>query len=93
MTRGPSSSSQRAYSQPTHLVETQHLKQEVGGIYEVLNRKQDLVLEESLVAGAPMFVVKAYLSVSESPGFNPKLRPHTGATSSPVCVWPLEDPV
>lgn len=86
MTQGPSSSSQRADSQPTHLVETQHLKKEVGGIYEVLNRKQDLVLKESLVAGTPMFVVKAYLSVSESSGFTPKLRPPTQVPHLPQCV-------
>ena len=42
----------------------------MGGIYGVLNRRRGHVFEESKVAGAPMFVVKAYLPVNESFGRN-----------------------
>ena len=40
----------------------------MGGIYGVLNRRRGHVFEEGLIAGTPMFMVKAYLPVNESFG-------------------------
>nr|KAF6489902.1 hypothetical protein HJG59_010299 [Molossus molossus] len=58
-----------------------------GGIYGVLNKKQGHVFEESQVAGTPMFVVKAYLPVTESFGFIADLRSNTGGQAIPQCMF------
>ncbi len=41
----------------------------IGGIYSVLTKRRGLVIEESPIAGTPMFVVKAHLPVNESFGW------------------------
>ena len=61
-------------------------EQVVGGIYGVLNRKHGHVFEESRMAGTPMFVVKAYLTVNESFGFTTDLRSNTSGQASPQCI-------
>ncbi|XP_065912624.1 elongation factor 2b-like [Dysidea avara] len=73
--------------EPIYLVEIQCPEQAVGGIYGVLNRRRGHVFEESKVAGAPMFVVKAYLPVNESFGFTADLRSNTGGQAFPQCVF------
>ncbi|KAK2119125.1 Elongation factor 2 [Saguinus oedipus] len=72
--------------EPIYLVDIQCPEQVVGGIYGVLNRKQGHVFEESQVAGTLMFVVKAYLPISESFGFTVDLRSNTGGQAFPQCV-------
>uniref|UniRef100_A0A8C4RV20 Tr-type G domain-containing protein n=1 Tax=Erpetoichthys calabaricus TaxID=27687 RepID=A0A8C4RV20_ERPCA len=56
-------------------------------LYGVLNRKCGHVFEESQVAGTPMFVVKAYLSVNESFGFTADLHSNTGGQAFPQYVF------
>ena len=73
--------------EPVYLVEIQCPEPAVGGIYSVLNRKRGHVFEESQVAGAPMFVVKAYLPVNESFGFTGDLRSATQGQAFPQCVF------
>lgn len=76
-----------AILEPIYLVEIQCPEQAVGGIYGVLNRRRGHVFEECKVAGAPMFVVKAYLPVNESFGFTADLRSNTGGQAFPQCVF------
>jgi elongation factor 2 len=52
-----------------------------------LNRRRGIVIEESQVAGTPMFVVKAHLPVNESFGFTADLRQNTGGQAFPQCVF------
>ncbi|VDK47489.1 unnamed protein product [Gongylonema pulchrum] len=73
--------------EPVYLVEIQCPENAVGGIYGVLNRRRGHVIEESQVAGTPMFVVKAYLPVNESFGFTADLRSNTGGQAFPQCVF------
>jgi elongation factor 2 len=72
--------------EPIYLVETQCPEQVVGGIYGVLNRKHGHVFEESRMAGTPMFLVKAYLTVNESFGFTTDLRSNTSGQAFPQCI-------
>uniref|UniRef100_A0A9J7WZB3 Elongation factor EFG domain-containing protein n=2 Tax=Cyprinus carpio TaxID=7962 RepID=A0A9J7WZB3_CYPCA len=51
--------------EPVYLVEIQCPESVVGGIYGILNKKCGLVFEESQVMGTSVFVVKAYLPVSQ----------------------------
>jgi len=73
--------------EPVYLVEVQCPENAVGGIYGVLNRRRGHVIEESQVAGTPMFIVKAYLPVNESFGFTADLRSNTGGQAFPQCVF------
>jgi elongation factor 2 len=75
------------FLEPVYLVEIQCPEAAVGGIYGVLNRRRGHVIEESQVAGTPMFVVKAYLPVNESFGFTADLRSNTGGQAFPQCVF------
>ncbi|XP_032062191.1 elongation factor 2-like [Aythya fuligula] len=58
-----------------------------GGTYGVLNRKRGHVFEESQVAGTPMFVVKAYITVNESFGFTADLKSNTSCQAFPQCAF------
>jgi len=73
--------------EPVYLVEIQCPESAVGGIYGVLNRRRGHVFEEGLIAGTPMFMVKAYLPVNESFGFTADLRSNTGGQAFPQCVF------
>jgi len=75
------------FFEPVYLVEIQCPESAVGGIYGVLNRRRGIVIEESQIAGTPMFVVKAYLPVNESFGFTADLRSNTGGQAFPQCVF------
>jgi elongation factor 2 len=46
----------------------------MGGVYQCLNSRRGLIVEEEPLAGTPMNVVKAHLPVSESFGFTEYLR-------------------
>merc|ERR1712176_1141070 len=72
--------------EPVYLVEVQCPEQAMGGIYSVLNRKRGHVFSEAAVAGTPMFIVKAYLPVNESFGFDSELRAATSGQAFPQCV-------
>ncbi|GMR62993.1 hypothetical protein PMAYCL1PPCAC_33188, partial [Pristionchus mayeri] len=73
--------------EPVYLVEVQCPEATVGGIYGVLNKRRGHVIEESQVAGTPMFVVKAFLPVNESFGFTADLRSSTGGQAFPQCFF------
>jgi len=73
--------------EPVYLVEVQCPENAMGGIYSVLNRKRGHVFSEAAVAGTPMFIVKAYLPVNESFGFDSELRAATSGQAFPQCVF------
>lgn len=73
-------------------VEIQCPENAIGGIYSVLNRRRGQVFSEEQRPGTPMFMVKAYLPVMESFGFNSDLRSQTAGQAFPQCVmdhWEL----
>merc|ERR1712193_462272 len=73
--------------EPVYLVEVQCPENAMGGIYSVLIRKRGHVFSEAAVAGTPMFIVKAYLPVNESFGFDSELRAATSGQAFPQCVF------
>jgi len=73
--------------EPVYLVEVQCPENAMGGIYSVLNRKRGHVFSEQAVVGTPMFIVKAYLPVNESFGFDSDLRAATSGQAFPQCVF------
>eukprot|EP00112_Aurelia_sp_Birch-Aquarium-sp1_P022618 Seg643.7 transcript_id=Seg643.7/GoldUCD/mRNA.D3Y31 product="Elongation factor 2" protein_id=Seg643.7/GoldUCD/D3Y31 len=84
--------------EPVYLVEIQCPESAVGGIYGVITRRRGHVFEEGLVAGTPLFLIKAYLPVNESFGFTADLRSNTGGKAFPQCIfdhWQMmnDDPI
>ncbi|XP_077989018.1 elongation factor 2-like [Glandiceps talaboti] len=73
--------------EPVYQVEVQCPEQCVGAIYSVLHKRRGLVYEESAVLGTPVFIVKGYVPVNESFGFNGDLRGATGGQAFPQMVF------
>ena len=73
--------------EPVYLVEIQCPENAVGGIYSVLDRRRGHVFEESQNPDIAMFVVKAYLPVSDSFSFTAELRSNTGGQALPQCIF------
>lgn len=59
----------------------------MGGVYQSLNQRRGLVIEEVQIAGTPLNLVKAYLPVAESFGFTGMLRGNTQGKAFPQCVF------
>jgi len=49
----------------------------MGGVYNVLNQRRGIVIEEEPIIGTPLSLLKAHLPVSESFGFTALLRGST----------------
>ncbi|KAF2857713.1 P-loop containing nucleoside triphosphate hydrolase protein [Piedraia hortae CBS 480.64] len=73
--------------EPVFLVEIQVPEQAMGGIYSVLTRRRGHVFQEIQRPGTPMFIIKAYLPVNESFGFNADLRQATSGQAFPQSVF------
>ena len=58
----------------------------VGGIYQTLNHRRGMIIEENQLDGA-LSVIKAYLPVAESYGFSGELRGNTQGKAFPQCVF------
>jgi len=74
-------------SEPVFLVEITCPTSACGGIYGVLTQRRGHVFAETPRAGTPMNVVKAYLPVKESFGFDSALRAATGGQAFPQCCF------
>ncbi|KZP19945.1 P-loop containing nucleoside triphosphate hydrolase protein [Athelia psychrophila] len=73
--------------EPVYLVEIQCPENAIGGIYSCLNKRRGQVFAEEQRPGTPMFMIKAYLPVSESFGFNGDLRSQTQGQAFPQSVF------
>jgi len=69
--------------EPVFMVEIQTPEAAMGGVYSSINRKRGTVVEEQNRPGTPMYMIKAYLPVAESFGFNGFLRQNTGGQAFP----------
>lgn len=58
----------------------------LGQVYAVLNRRRARVLKEEMMEGSALFIVHAYMPVSESFGFADDLRRKTSGFASPQLV-------
>lgn len=86
--------------EPIFLAEITAPMECMGGIYQTLTQRRGEVVEENLIQGTPLNLVKAYLPVSESFGFTGVLRGNTQGKAFPQCNFdhwnmikgmPLED--
>jgi len=75
------------FMEPVYLVEIQSPEGALGGIYSTLTRRRGHVFSEEQKVGTPLYLVKAYLPVSESFGFTAHLRSQTSGQAFPQCVF------
>ncbi|KAF9082403.1 Elongation factor 2, partial [Mortierella sp. AD031] len=75
------------FMEPVYLVEITCPENAMGGIYSVLNKRRGHVIGEEQRPGTPLYIVKAYLPVSESFGFTADLRQATGGQAFPQSVF------
>lgn len=73
--------------EPIYLVEIQAPESAVGGIFQTMNKRRGQIIEDCVIIGTPMHLVKAYLPVNESFGFTADLRKNTGGNAFPQCVF------
>lgn len=64
-----------------------------GGVYQTLNARRGLILEENEVEGTPMKLIKAELPVAESFGFIGALRGNTQGKAFPQCYFDHWQPI
>lgn len=64
-----------------------------GGVYQTLNARRGLILEELDVEGTPMKLIKAELPVAESFGFIGDLRGNTQGKAFPICFFDHWQPI
>jgi len=73
--------------EPIFLVEIQTPDEAVGGIHTTLNQRRGEYIDEEIIAGTPLKLIKAYLPVAESFGFTQHLRTETSGRAFPQCVF------
>jgi elongation factor 2 len=73
--------------EPIFLAEITAPMEAMGGVYQCLNQRRGVVLEEEAVAGTPLNQVKSNLPVAESFGFTAHLRSLTAGQAFPQCVF------
>lgn len=72
--------------EPMFLCEITTPNDAIGGIYQTLNQRRGMIIEENQLEGA-LSIVKAYLPVAESYGFSGDLRGKTQGKAFPQCVF------
>jgi elongation factor 2 len=73
--------------EPVFLAEITAPLEAMGGVYQCLNQRRGIVVEEEPVQGTPLNQVKSYLPVAESFGFTAHLRSLTAGQAFPQCVF------
>jgi len=73
--------------EPIFLVEIQSPEEAVGGIHTTLNQRRGEYIDEEIIPGTPLKLIKAYLPVAESFGFTQHLRTETSGRAFPQCVF------
>jgi len=73
--------------EPIFLAEITAPADAMGGVYQCLNQRRGIIVEEEPVPGTPLNQVKSYLPVAESFGFTAHLRANTAGQAFPQCVF------
>ena len=73
--------------EPVYLVEVMCPKTCLGATINLLSRRRGEIIEQGEHVGTPLCVVKAYMPVNESFGFNSDLRGETGGQAFPQFVF------
>jgi len=84
--------------EPFYLVDIQCPDDAINGVYNVLNQRRGIVIEQTQQIGNPLFSVKAHLPVLESFGFTSSLSEETSGKAFPQLIfdhWEIieEDPL
>jgi elongation factor 2 len=82
-----------ALIEPFYLVDIQVPQKMVGTVYSSLSYKRGKVIDEKMIEGTPMTIVKGYLPVLESFGFNGFIREQTQGQAFPQCVFDHWEPM
>lgn len=75
------------FQEPIFLVEISAPIDVVNSLYQCFSQRRGVIFSEEPVIGTPLVVIKAYLPVSESFGFNEYLRSMTSGQASPQCIF------
>jgi elongation factor 2 len=73
--------------EPMFLAEITAPMDAMGGVYQCLNQRRGIIIEEESVQGTPLNQVKSHLPVAESFGFTAHLRALTAGQAFPQCVF------
>jgi elongation factor 2 len=73
--------------EPIFLAEITAPMEAMGGVYQCLNQRRGIVIEEEAVTGTPLNQVTSHLPVAESFGFTAHLRSLTAGQAFPQCVF------
>jgi len=73
--------------EPIFLAEITAPMEAMGGVYQCLNQRRGIIIEEEAVQGTPLNQVKSHLPVAESFGFTAHLRALTAGQAFPQCVF------
>jgi len=80
--------------EPIYLVDIQCPSTVINGVYNILNQRRGVVIDESPRQGTPLTNLKAFLPVLESFGFTSALRAGTSGQAFPQLVfdhWEIMD--
>lgn len=72
--------------EPIFLVEVTVPIEANGGVYSCLSQRRGVIVEEELISGT-LYLIKSYLPVAESFGFNESLRMMTKGQAFDQCVF------
>jgi len=73
--------------EPVFLCEITTNLEGLKGVRQALNKRRGVFLDEVMVTGTPLYMVKAHLPCAESFGFTGLLRSLTGGVAFPQCVF------
>lgn len=76
-----------AIMEPIYLVEIQVPESYVGKVYSCLNHKRGRVTNEEKNPNTPMYVIKGFLPVAESFGFNAYIREQSAGQAFPALTY------
>lgn len=76
-------SAQPRMMEPVFLAEITAPNDACGGVYQCLNYRRGIVIEEEQVPGTPLTLIRAHLPVAESFGFTAHLRGLTQGQAFP----------
>ena len=73
--------------EPIFLVDISCPTDSLGGVYQCINQRRGIVFSEEGISGTPMVMMKCFLPVSESFGFNGHLRNVTSGKAFPQMAF------
>jgi len=73
--------------EPFYLAEIQTEQEVIGKIYSVVSQRRGTILEEIPKSGTPLYIVKGFLPVLESFGFDAALREATSGRGFPQLIF------